>query len=56
VERRQSSWSRQEKIVLLILTLLNALLGIYIWNSGNRYEGEWKDDKRHGQGKKRYFY
>ena len=25
---------------------------MYFYNDGDRYEGEWKDDKKHGQGKK----
>jgi len=37
---------------LLILTLFNAFIGKFFWNDGSRYEGEWKDDKRNGQGKK----
>ena len=24
--------------------------GTYTWANGNKYIGEWKDDKRHGQG------
>jgi len=28
------------------------LIGKKFWNDGNIYEGEWKDDKRNGQGKK----
>jgi len=39
---------------LLILTLFNAWIGKFFWNNENRYEGEWKDGKKHGQGKKRY--
>ena len=31
------------------ITLL--LLGNYFYRNGNRYEGEWKNDKRHGLGK-----
>ena len=27
-------------------------IGKFFWNDGNRYEGEWKDDKKNGQGKK----
>ena len=23
---------------------------VYVWDSGERYEGLWKNDKRHGQG------
>ena len=26
--------------------------GKYFWNNGGRYEGYWKDEKPHGQGKK----
>ena len=29
-----------------------ALLGKLFLNDGNRYEGEWKDDNKHGQGNK----
>jgi len=32
--------------------LFIALIGKYFWISGNRYEGEWKDDKKNGQGNK----
>jgi len=28
----------------------NDCYGIYTWESGNKYEGEWKNNKRHGQG------
>ena len=24
--------------------------GVYVWYSGNKYEGWWKNDQRHGQG------
>jgi len=37
---------------LLIQTLFDDSIGKWFWNNGNRYEGEWKDDKKHGQGKK----
>jgi len=38
---------------LLILTLFNTLiLGKFFYNDGERYEGEWKDGMKHGQGKK----
>ena len=37
---------------LLILTLFIALIGKFFGNDGRRYEGEWKDDKMHGQGNK----
>jgi len=29
--------------------------GKYFWNN-ERYEGEWKNDKKHGQGKKEVIY
>jgi len=38
---------------IFILTLLNALIGKQFLNSGGRYEGEWEDGKKHGQGKKK---
>jgi len=38
---------------ILILTLLNALIGKEFYNDGDRYEGEWKDGKKHGQGNKK---
>jgi len=48
--------------VCTIYFLLNALfiilcfIGEYFGNNGNRYEGEWKDGKYHGQGKKEVIY
>jgi len=33
------------------LNLFNAFLGKFFSNDGDRYEGEWKEDKKHGQGK-----
>jgi hypothetical protein len=36
----------------LILTLFNAFIGEFFYNQGDRYEGEWKDGKKHGQGNK----
>jgi len=39
---------------IFILTLFNALKGNFFWNDGDRYEGEWIDNKRNGQGKKSY--
>jgi hypothetical protein len=33
-------------------TLFIALIGKFFGNNGDRYEGEWKDDKAHGQGNK----
>ena len=38
---------------ILILTLFNALIGKKLYNNGDRYEGEWKDGKTHGQGNKK---
>jgi len=35
---------------LLILTLSNTLIGKYFYNDEGRYEGEWKNGKKHGQG------
>jgi len=29
-------------------------IGKLFWNNGERYEGEWKDGKANGQGKKCY--
>jgi len=37
----------------LILTLFNNLIGKFFFNDERRYDGEWKDNKVHGQGKKR---
>jgi len=37
---------------LLILTLFHTLIGEFFYNNGDRYEGEFIDDKMHGQGKK----
>ena len=31
-------------------------IGTFFFNDGDRYEGEWKDDKMHGQGKKSYWF
>ena len=36
----------------MILTLFNAFIGKMFFNAESRYEGEWKDDKRNGQGNK----
>jgi len=36
----------------LILTLFNASIGKIFLKSGDKYEGEWKDGKYHGQGEK----
>jgi hypothetical protein len=32
--------------------MFNAFIGEFFWNNGDRYEGKWKDDKKHGKGKK----
>jgi len=41
---------------LFILTLyLDDSLGKWFENNGDKYEGQWKDDKKHGQGKKKGF-
>jgi len=40
------------ELFLLILTLFNAFIGKMFFNAESRYEGEWKDDKRNGYGKK----
>jgi len=37
---------------LLILTLFDDSIGKSFYNNGDRYEGEFKDSKYHGQGKK----
>jgi len=42
--------------VLLIFTLFDNFLGELFWNNGDRYEGEFKDGKYHGQGKKEVIY
>ena len=33
----------------------DALIGKWFGNNGNKYEGEWKDDKMNGQGNKKLF-
>ena len=40
---------------LLILTLLNAVIGTLFYKEERFYEGEWKNDKMDGQGKKSAF-
>jgi len=39
-------------MIYLFLTLFNASIGEKFCNNGDRYEGEWKDDKIQGLGKK----
>lgn len=34
----------------MILTLFNSLIGKSFCKNGNKYKGEWKDDKEHGLG------
>jgi len=41
---------------LLTLTLLDDSKGEWFGNKGSRYEGEYKDGKRHGQGKQKVIY
>jgi len=36
----------------LILIFFDDSIGKFFWINGDRYEGEWKDDKKHGYGKK----
>jgi len=36
--------------------LILCFIGKFFWNNGNRYEGKWKDDIMHGQGKKEDIY
>jgi len=40
----------------LNLILFDDFLGKYYSSNGERYEGEWKDDIPHGQGKKEEYY
>ena len=48
-------------VLISILLLSSPLFGqskkkglLYIWENGSRYFGEWKDGKKHGQGKFTY--
>ena len=48
-------------IILSILLLTSTLFGqsketsvLYIWENGTKYLGEWKDGKKHGQGRFTY--
>jgi len=36
--------------------LFDDSLGKWFGNNGDKYEGEYKDDKKHGQGKKEAIY
>jgi len=36
----------------MILAMIDDSIGKWFGNNGDRYEGEWKDGNRHGQGKK----
>jgi len=38
-------------LLLVGLVFYCALIGEYFLNDGEKYEGEWKDGKAHGQGK-----
>ena len=38
---------------LLVLTSFNASIGKLVLKNGESYEGEWKDNQLHGQGKKK---
>jgi len=39
----------------LILTILNDSKGKWFGNNGDRYEGEWEDGQKNGQGMKKLF-
>jgi len=59
VERWQKAWTRQETSYLLygllILTSYDDSKGKLLNSIGERYEGDWKDNKKNGQGKKEGF-
>jgi len=48
VGKMDSTMVKVRKVILLILTLFNPLLGKKFWFIGNIYEGEWKDGIEHG--------
>ena len=35
----------------MILIFFDDSIGKFFWINGDRYEGEWIDDKKHGRGK-----
>jgi len=41
----------KEAIYFIIIAIFDDSIGEYFWNNGDRYEGEWKDSKKHGKGK-----
>ena len=41
---------------LLTLTMFDDSIGKWFGNNGDKYEGEWKDGKRHSQCKKEVIY
>ena len=45
-------WFIDSNIVQYFIGEFNTLIGEFFYNNEERYEGEWKDDKKHGQGKK----
>jgi len=51
-------WMVKVKKVIywVILILFDVLIGKIFWNDRDKYEGEWKDNKMHGQGKKIYWF
>ena len=41
----------RDLFVLMTYVLYFDFVGKYFYSNGNRYEGEWKDGNKHGQGK-----
>jgi len=39
-------------LLFLSFHFILCFIGKLFLNNGDKYEGEWKDDKKHGQGKK----